>query len=364
MKTNSQSEKVNNSPVLMTPQSSVKFSIADHINNYLLSNNTTRSAFAKSLNLSKGFISDILSKRRVPSVDTIIQICAHIDINDGETLRLVSDRTSSKNKRYEEWNSTVNKKNDVIKVSDEVSLRLARDLDLLNAFTDIWYSKDGLKVGELVERYGKSIIDKLSYLVGNEIVKRVESRFFIIEKNYHGFTPRSAFRFMHLMIENEESQFDERENIGRTRYNYADLGDDGQKWLYNKVVRDEDEFKEAVDKYTLPVSEGGKRMAYLSAATCILKCLPVVLMLLVFNRNELLAIGPGGGGSDAGGVDPRVLSIGVPVTDFDKFFAKNNSEHKNLVAPPTENKVKTPLKTSKNSEKIDTFKKVISLIKK
>lgn len=351
------SEKNNSNPILKA--SDGEYSITEHINNYLVSSNTTKSEFAESLNLSKGFVSDILSKRRVPGVDVIIQVCSHIGINDSEALRLVSDRTASANKRYEEWTSTVNKKKDVIKISDEVSLRLARDLDLLNAFTDIWYSKEGIKVGELIQRYGKSITNKLSYLVTNEIIKRLDNNFFIVEKNYHGFTPRSAFRFMHSMIENEESQFDERQNIGRTRYNFADFCDDGQKWLYNKIVRDEDEFKEAINKYTLPVSKGGKRMAYLSAATCILKCLPIVLVLVVFNRNELLAIGPGGGGSDAGGADPRMFSISLPVAGLDKVSINNINDRKDE-SFFIKRKVQTPSKPIK----VNKIRKSISAIKK
>ena len=137
--------------------------VSNYIDQYLSNSKLSMSQFAERLGISKGHLSDIKNNKRVPSFSLslkILKFCnAPIDV-----ISRIADSFNTKDSFYQEIKDKLEADMMVKVATEEVAHKLTNSMDLFNAYQDLT-SEGKIQKGELINRYGLSILDQLQYLV-------------------------------------------------------------------------------------------------------------------------------------------------------------------------------------------------------
>ena len=284
--------------------------LGNAIEDYIQTKGISQNRLAAMLEMSSTHLSDVKAGKRTPTLDKVIDICEKIELTEAEKERVIAALNIQKSSKYAELLKKKEQKQELNKLSEEASFKLANDMDLLNAFTDLYYEDDGIHKGIMIEKYGLAIINKLEYLSQRNIVSRDNDTFKVDANKYQGFTAKSSFNFLQNVIKHEENQFDVNDCLGKSRFDWDDVDDDGYTEMLKIVEEAQEKMNKIAEKHALPVNKGGKRIAYMNFMSCIQKCLIICLLSAGMINVDLVA-GPGGGGHDpdtSGGGNGRLNS--------------------------------------------------------
>ncbi len=304
--------------------------VTSNLESFLTNSKLSLSQAAKKLGISKAYLSQIKNGIRKPSLDTALNIMKFCGVKEREIKRYSEECQKEQSSKYAELLNERETELQLKKLSDQASFKLAKDLDLLNAFEDLYCEgEDGIHKGILIESYGLSIIAKLEYLIDKGVVIRKENRFFVDTTKYHGFSSQSSFKFLKTIIENEEDQFDMGTCLGKSRFDWDDVNEEGYKAMLKTIEDAQNKMKKIAKKHSLSVKDGGKRIAYMNFMSCIQKLLILCVLLVGVSNTDLMA-GAGGGGHDPIGGGDQWASIPIHVEN--PFFEKNS--HKEIKYSP------------------------------
>ena len=283
--------------------------VGNYLERFLGSSRLSLSQAANKMGVSKAYLSQIKNGIRKPSMDKALNILKFCGAKEQEIKEYCEQSHKQQSDKYANIMDKNESKLRLQKLSEEASFKLAKDIDLLNAFEDIYCEgNDGIEKGLLIENYGLSIVGKLEFLIDRGVVTRQDNRFFVDSSKFHGFTARSSFRFLKTIIENEEDHFDINTNLGKSRFDWDDVNDEGYKEMLKTIQESQAKLKQIANQHSLSVKDGGKRIAYFNMMSCIHKMVIVCLLFIGLNNSSLFA-GAGGGGHDpVGGGNMRWMS--------------------------------------------------------
>ncbi|MBC8330196.1 MAG: hypothetical protein H8E31_15785, partial [Planctomycetes bacterium] len=72
-------------------------------------------------------------------------------------------------------------------------------------------------------------------------------------------------------IKHEENQFDVNDCLGKSRFDWDDVDDQGYSEMLKIVEEAQEKMNKIAEKHALPVKKGGKRIAYMNFMSCIQK---------------------------------------------------------------------------------------------
>lgn len=233
--------------------------VTSYLEDFLSNSKLSLSQAAKKIGISKTYLSQIKNGIRKPSLDialNIMKFCGAKEDQIKEYSEHCHKQQSSKYAKLVDKNETELK---MKKLSEQASFKLAKDLDLLNAFEDIHCEGDkGMHKGLLIENYGLSIIGKLEYLIDKGVVVRKGNSFYTDSSRYFGFTAQSSFKFLKTVIDNEEDQYDMDICLGKSRFDWDDVNEEGYKEMLKTIEEAQNKMRKIAKKNALPVKDGGK----------------------------------------------------------------------------------------------------------
>ena len=274
--------------------------VSTYIDQYLSNSRLSMSQFAERLGISKGHLSDIKNKKRNPSFSLslkILKFCnAPVDV-----INKIAEDFKTNDSFYQEIKDKIEADMKVKAATEEVAHKLSNSMDLFNAYQDI-ISEVSIHKGELINRYGLSILDQLQYLVDRAFIAKADGVFSANEKQHTTFSGSNTFKMLSAAIKNEADQFDTKENKGVTRFYYSEVSNEGLDALNELKRRHHQEEAELMSRFTKAVKDGGKRVMTMGVSTCLHKLVPIFLCVILLSFGDHLIAGPGSG---SGGTDPQ-----------------------------------------------------------
>lgn len=236
--------------------------IAGELKSYLANSKNTLNQIAVKTGISKSLMYAIADEKRNPSLDKGLTILKYIGADESKQQEFV-ENYNMQSQNYTELAVAKDNKQKQEKLSAEVSNRLARDLDMFNACLDICNaSSKGLYKGDLVERYGLSILRKMRWLADRGAVQIDGSTYKAENNRFLNFTAKSSFKFIKSVVDEQAEQFEEGECVGGAKYRFDELGEEGLT-AFNLLLKDFDQkAAELFEKFKLPTNKGGKRVMF------------------------------------------------------------------------------------------------------
>jgi len=275
--------------------------VSTYLTDYLDRSRLSLSQLADKLGISKGYLSDIKNKKKIEPIHLGAKILKSCGAPDDIITSYVEKKQELECRIYAEVRKHINSVTNEKLAAEEVSNKIATDIELFNAYHEIG-NENSVAKDELAARYGATIFKKLTFLVDRDFIELRDGMYCIDEQRHTLFTSRSVFKVLITAIQNEANQYDVKENMGITRFYCHEIASDAMSGLNELKKKHYEEEVAFMDKHLKTVKKGGIRVFTASVSTCLQRSL-LIVGLLVFTSNVDLLAGPGG--SSSGGTDPQ-----------------------------------------------------------
>jgi transcriptional regulator with XRE-family HTH domain len=269
------------------------------LNSYLGTSKLSLSQVAKRLGVSKGHLSEIKNGKAQPALNTGLRILKMCGLETEHRKAWAHFYNTSISEEYLEVHDDWEKEHSR-KLTEKVSILLAKDIELMNAYVDIVGEEEkGMELVELRMEYGKPIEKKLQKLVAQEVLAIETTE---IGKVYKAglvdpiITKNASYDLIKSVVEVQQFNFQSGEHKGAFKFHINDVDQEGYEQLEQLLERTMKEASEIFLNNQKTRKEGGERFAF-EIMLGKLKSFVIFALLsfAAFNMNMETSYAQGGG---------------------------------------------------------------------
>jgi len=246
-----------------------------------------------------------------------------------------------------------------LKLEQEISLIIARDEQLRNAFFDIAEAREkGLSVDSLKEEYGLDILQKLNQLMDIEVLKIENKTYYSIADSFH-FNQISSLIISEGIVKHGKECLEVNTFIGDCTFDITNLTLEGRQAMRKFKEKQYNEFIDELKKWEIPTrkSKDSKRVGFVSMFTVLKSLLLAIFLAYSFTTSNIQA-GVASGGASGGEGSDGSFSMSIHTLDFAAFSNNpSNTRNHDKLKEETDN-------NSKNRDKNSLFESFITMLAK
>ncbi len=259
------------------------------------------SQFAQKLEISKSHLSEIKNGKKDPNLDLGLKILKYCGANTQEKQEWIEQKYLANSREYEEHHHDLSLNSQKNRLSQSISTKLAKDLDLTNIFLDITNSdQNGVSKSYIQLQYGLNGLKKIQYLLNCDLIIEKCGSFFA-GNNRLVMTKDASYELLKTVSTDQQNKFHQNELDGKYQFQIDDIDDEGYELIKETFDKYMKEINQIVKNHRKGPQNGGKRYFMQGMIGLIKNTFSCLALLFIITNSNALQAREGGmeGGSSS-----------------------------------------------------------------